>query len=120
MQSLKLSFVAIIVLALSVLIIGQSSQAGDSNPQRSVPPKTIEGDGAGICPPGEDLEAVRSEIQQEIQTLLQPTATCGGSTGCTPIFYIDSSNSSQQCPSPLVAGTFDGLRLCGRSGSYWH
>ena len=81
MQSLKLSFIAIIALALSVLVMGQASQAGDSNPQRSVPPKIIEGDGAGICPPGEDLEAVRSEIQQEIQTLLGPSVTCGGTMG---------------------------------------
>ena len=117
MQSLKLFFVAIVVLALSVLITGQSSQAGYSNPQRSVPPKTIEGDGTGICPPEEDLEAVRSEIRQEIQTLLEPTITCGGTTGWTLHSYINASNSSEQCPSPLIAHVYNGQRVCGRDAS---
>ena len=119
MQSLKLFFIAIIALALSVLVTGQASQAGYSNPQRSVPPKTIEGDGAsaGICPPGEELETVRNEIRQEIQTLLEPTITCGGTTGWTRLSYINASNSSEQCPSPLIAHMFDGQRVCGRDPS---
>ena len=32
-------------------------------------------------------------------------------------FYIDASNSSEQCPSVLIANTFDGQRLCGRPAS---
>jgi hypothetical protein len=87
MQSLKLTFVAI-ALSLSVLVMGQ---AQDSNPQMSILPKTTEGNGDGICPLGGELEAVRSEIRQEIQNLLEPSVTCGGTTGWTRHSYIDTS-----------------------------
>ena len=118
MQSLKLTLVVVALQALSVLVTDQaSSQAEDSNPQRSILLKKIEGNGAGICPPGEDLEAVISEIRQEIQTLLEPTITCGGTTGWTRHSYINASNSSEQCPSPLIAHMFDGQRVCGREAS---
>ena len=48
------TFIVVVLQARSVLVTGQASQAEDSNPG---------------CPPGEDLETVRSKIHQEIQTL---------------------------------------------------
>ena len=115
MQSLELTSFAI-ALALLVLPV-HVIQAQGSNLQKSIRPKTIEGNGAGICPPGEELEAVRNEIRQEIQILLEPTITCGGTTGWSRYFYLNASNSSEQCPSPLIEYTYDGKRVCGRTGS---
>ena len=117
MQSLKLTLIVVALQALSVFITGQASQAEDSNPQGSILLKKIEGNGAGICPPEEDLEAVRSEIRQEVQTILEPTIICGGTTGWTLHSYINASNSSEQCPSPLIAHMYDGQRVCGRDAS---
>ena len=37
--------------------------------------------------------------------------------GWTRHSYIDASNSSEQCPSPLIAYMFDGQQVCGRATS---
>ena len=111
MQSLKLTSIAVALLVLPVRVI----RAQDSNPQMSIQIKTIKGSGADVCPSEEELEAVRNEIHQEVQPLLEPTITCGGTSGWSHYFYLDASNISDQCPSPLIAYTYDGKRVCGHT-----
>ena len=98
-----LSFVALIVLAIQATpIVGQTL----------IPPRT--GGGGDLCQNPEELEAVKNEIRLDILTSINPTSMCGGTPGWTRIFYLDMSNTSQQCPPPLVEYTYDGVRLCGR------
>lgn len=117
MLHVKLPSIAI-VLSLFVFVVPARvihGQVEGSNPQMNIQVKTIEGNSAGICPQDEELETVRNEIRQEVQTLLEPTITCGGTTGWSRFFYLNASNSSEQCPSPLIEYTYNGTRVCGRT-----
>ena len=80
----------------------------------SIPPKVFNGSVDGRCPPENELEEFRNQIEEEIRSLLQPSYSCSGTRGWSRYFYLNSTNVSEQCPPPLIEHTYNRTRVCGR------
>ena len=114
---LLLTSLVVTFILQAVPVISQPADSSNLPSTTYYQAKLIEGSD-GICPAAEELEAVRNEINQDIQKILTPTLMCGGTDGWSRFLYLDMSNSSEQCPSPLTEATYDGIRVCGRSAPY--
>ena len=99
-----------VVLAVVFFLLGAEAQnyALRYN-STTFPGRVITSSGREECPPAEQLEAVRGEVQTNVSALLRTlsfdvsfnVSQYCGSGAWTRIVYINMTNTSQQCP-----GTF--------------
>ena len=111
-----------VVLAVVFFLLGAEAQnyALRYN-STTFPGRVITNSGREECPPAEQLEAVRGEVQTNVSALLRTltfdasfnVSQYCGSGAWTRTVYINMTNTSQQCP-----GTFreysSPVRTCGR------
>ena len=94
--------------------------------QNSVAPQVIAGTEPGTCPSQEDRDAARQNLQSDVSNVLLQrfgsnntgslSARCGAGQW-NRVAYLNMSDPTQQCPSPLRQYSANGVRACGRPTS---
>ena len=110
------------VFAVAFCLLGAEAQQSPLRYNSTrFPEWVITNSGRAGCPPAEQLEAVRNEVQRNVSALLRTLSfdeSSGVSQYCgsgvwTRVVYINMTNTNQQCP-----GTFreysSPVRTCGR------
>ena len=106
------SFLVCLVLASFVLLVQQGAA------KFSYPARVLQEDS---CPSSEQREATRSDIDGDLNTLLQdfvapPLSPCGG-LGWRRVAYVNTTETNS-CPSPWRLTTLAGKVVCRSSTTF--
>ena len=106
-----------------VFLIAFLARAATVFAQNSIAPQVITGAEPGTCPSQEDRDTARQNLQSAVSSVLQQSNTNGNTSRCGPgqwyrVAYLNMSDPTQQCPSALREYRANGVRACGRPGSF--
>ena len=94
--------------------------------QKSVAPQVIVGTEPGTCPSQKDRDTVRQNLQGNVSNILlqrfgndntDPVSAHCGPGQWYRVAYLNMTDPTQQCPSPLRQYSANGVRACGRPTS---
>jgi len=105
----------VLVLLLCTAVANLALQ-GQPGVAFTYPGRTLQG-GNATCPPNDQQETIRVEIEEDIQTIQQQVVVpiellCGGE-GWRLSAYLNMTDPLQSCPSAWGVFTSNGKRACG-------